>query len=74
MGPASPSVETGSRMGWRRKSNFEFKGANDIVGIVMLEIQSAVMRTGWDMDPFVVISFGKKVFWARVFRHSRPPV
>ena len=41
VGPSSPSVETGSRMGWRRKSDFEFKGANDIVGIVMLEIQSA---------------------------------
>ncbi|KJA14260.1 hypothetical protein HYPSUDRAFT_59467 [Hypholoma sublateritium FD-334 SS-4] len=82
VGPASPSVETGSRMGWRRKSDFEFKGANDIVGIVMLEIQSAddlprlanMTRTGWDMDPFVVISFGKKVFRTRVIRHSRSPV
>ena len=32
------------------------------------------MRTGWDMDPFVVISFGKKVFRTRVIRHSRNPV
>lgn len=31
-------------------------------------------RTGWDMDPFVVISFGKKVFRTRVIRHSRNPV
>ena len=31
-------------------------------------------RTGWDMDPFVVISFGKKVFRTRVVRHSRNPV
>ncbi len=85
-------------MGWRRKSNFEFEGANDIVGIVMLEKQSAddlprlansefpsllfvffsyrlsVMRTGWDMDPFVVLSFGKKVFRTRVIRQSRSPV
>ena len=30
-------------------------------------------RTGWDMDPFVVVSFGKKVFRTRVIRHSRNP-
>lgn len=30
-------------------------------------------RTGWDMDPFVVISFGKKVFRTRVIRHSLNP-
>ena len=28
---------------------------------------------GWDMDPFVVISFGKKVFRTRVIRHSLNP-
>ena len=31
-------------------------------------------RTGWDMDPFCIISFGKKVFRTRVIRHSRNPV
>ncbi|KAF6765662.1 phosphatidylserine decarboxylase-domain-containing protein [Ephemerocybe angulata] len=65
-----------------KKKAFQFEGSNDIVGIVMLEIQSAddlprlsnMTRTGWDMDPFVVISFGKKVFRTRVIRHSRNPV
>jgi phosphatidylserine decarboxylase len=33
-----------------------------------------VTRTGWDMDPFVVISFGKRVVRTRVIRHSRDPV
>jgi hypothetical protein len=33
----------------------------------------AVTRTGWDMDPCVVISFGKKVFRTRVIRHSLNP-
>ncbi|KAJ6577016.1 phosphatidylserine decarboxylase-domain-containing protein [Mycena vulgaris] len=55
---------------------------NDIVGIVMLEIASAgdlprlknMTRTSFDMDPFVVISFGKKVFRTRVIRHSLNPV
>jgi phosphatidylserine decarboxylase len=35
---------------------------------------SQVIHTGWDMDPFVVISFGKKVFRTRVIRHSLNPV
>ena len=30
-------------------------------------------RIGWDMDPFVVISFGKKVFRTRIIRHSLNP-
>ncbi|KAF8160416.1 hypothetical protein BJ912DRAFT_1035445 [Pholiota molesta] len=81
MGMGAPSAGI-AMIGRRRKSDYEFKGANDIVGIVMLEIQSAddlprlanMTRTGWDMDPFVVISFGKKVFRTRVVRHSRSPV
>ena len=32
-----------------------------------------MVRTGWDMDPFVVVSFGKKVFRTRVVRHSLNP-
>ena len=31
-------------------------------------------RMGWDMDAFVVVSFGKKVFRTRVIRHSLNPV
>jgi len=61
---------------------YELEADNDIVGIVMLEIHSAtdlprlknMMRTGWDMDPFVVVSFGKRVFRTRVIRHSLNPV
>ncbi|KAF8994050.1 phosphatidylserine decarboxylase-domain-containing protein [Cyathus striatus] len=68
--------------GEKKKREYAFGGGNDIVGIVMLEIQGAedlprlknMTRTGWDMDPFVVISFGKKVFRTRVVRHSRNPV
>lgn len=36
-------------------------------------LRQSVTRTGWDMDPFVVISFGKKVFRTRVIRHSLNP-
>ncbi|KAI5116381.1 hypothetical protein M0805_005878 [Coniferiporia weirii] len=71
---------------WRSRSeDYNFNAANDILGIVMLDIQGAtdlpklknislVTRTGWDMDPFVVISFGKKVFRTRVIRHTLNPV
>ncbi|KAG6332884.1 hypothetical protein ID866_6202, partial [Astraeus odoratus] len=73
------------RTSWASSSKhagYNFSAANDIVGIVMLEIKGAtdlpklknMTRTGWDMDPFVVISFGKKVFRTRVIRHSLNPV
>ncbi|KDQ52654.1 hypothetical protein JAAARDRAFT_39909 [Jaapia argillacea MUCL 33604] len=82
-----PGVGAGDKKKKFRKSwggklvEYNFSAANDIVGIVMLEIKSAsdlpklknMTRTGWDMDPFVVISFGKKVFRTRVIRHSLNP-
>ncbi|KAF9534069.1 phosphatidylserine decarboxylase-domain-containing protein [Crepidotus variabilis] len=79
--PVTPTSPMALGAGKRTKSDYEFKGGNDILGIVMLEVQGAddlprlanMMRTGWDMDPFVVISFGKKVFRTRVIRHSRNP-
>ncbi|GLB40809.1 putative catalyzes the formation of phosphatidylethanolamine (PtdEtn) from phosphatidylserine (PtdSer) [Lyophyllum shimeji] len=35
---------------------------------------ASVLNTGWDMDPFVVVSFGKRVFRTRVLRHTLDPV
>ncbi|KAF5378946.1 hypothetical protein D9757_008734 [Collybiopsis confluens] len=77
--PGTPSTATPKR----KRPAYSFGGgeSNDIVGIVMLEIEKAedlpklknITRTGWDMDPFVVISFGKKVFRTRVIRHSLNP-
>ncbi|KAI0245970.1 phosphatidylserine decarboxylase-domain-containing protein [Lactifluus subvellereus] len=71
-----------SRWQGQKSGAFELDAANDIVGIVMLEIHGAtdlprlrnMTRTGWDMDPFVVVSFGKKVFRTRIIRHSLNPV
>ncbi|POV99013.1 hypothetical protein PSHT_13728 [Puccinia striiformis] len=34
----------------------------------------AVTRLSFDMDPFVIISFGKKIFRTRVIRHCMDPV
>ncbi|ODO08587.1 phosphatidylserine decarboxylase [Cryptococcus wingfieldii CBS 7118] len=61
---------------------FDAEQGKDMLGIVILEIQSAedlpklknALRVSFDMDPFVVISFGKKVFRTRVIRHSLNPV
>ncbi|KAF9129413.1 hypothetical protein BGW39_004180 [Mortierella sp. 14UC] len=54
---------------------------NNLHGVVFMEIVSAsnlprthnVTRTGFDMDPFVVISFGKYIFRTRVIRHNLNP-
>ncbi|KAL1664147.1 phosphatidylserine decarboxylase-domain-containing protein [Schizophyllum commune] len=81
--PSVPSTPTPGRRRKREKGgSYALGSENDIVGIVMLEIDRAedlpklknMTRTGWDMDPFVVVSFGKKVFRTRVIRHSLNPV
>ncbi|KAJ7679386.1 phosphatidylserine decarboxylase-domain-containing protein [Mycena polygramma] len=46
----------------------------EIAGAVDLPRLKNMTRTSFDMDPFVVISFGKKVFRTRVIRHSLNPV
>lgn len=79
-------VEKEKRKKFRKSSAARGKGynlspENDILGLVMVEVQGAtdlpkwknMTRTGFDMDPFVVISFGKKVFRTRVIRHSLNP-
>lgn len=62
---------------------FDFDAHNeDVLGVVVLEIKSAtnlpkirnMTRLSWDMDPFVVTSFGQKVFRTRVIRHNLNPV
>ncbi|KAK9236646.1 phosphatidylserine decarboxylase-domain-containing protein [Lipomyces kononenkoae] len=54
----------------------------DVVGVVFFEIvkvtdlppERNVTRTGFDMDPFVVVSFGKNVVRTGVQRHNLNPV
>ncbi|KAF9312116.1 hypothetical protein BG003_006613 [Podila horticola] len=56
--------------------------SSDLHGLVFMEIVSAsnlpklhnVTRTGFDMDPFVVVSFGKYIYRTRVIRHNLNPV
>ncbi|KZV90637.1 hypothetical protein EXIGLDRAFT_115009 [Exidia glandulosa HHB12029] len=72
------------RLNWSgTKIDYSFSGHRDVAGIVLLEVKSArelprqktfVKAGGWDMDPFVVVSYGKKTFRTRVVRHSLDPV
>lgn len=68
----------------KRDNPYEFTngGGNDVVGIIFLEIvkitdlpkESNFTRTGFDMDPFVVASLGKKTYRTKVIRHNLNPV
>lgn len=61
---------------------FEFDSASQVLGLVHLEIIKAtdlprmanMAKTSFDMDPFVVISFGKKTFRTPHIRHNLNPV
>ncbi|KAG9039329.1 hypothetical protein FS837_000991 [Tulasnella sp. UAMH 9824] len=80
--PSSRAGERNSGFKTKFEGNFNFSPNNDIVGIVMLEIQGAedlpkwrnVAGTSFDMDPFCVVSFGKKTFSTHVVLHSLNPV
>lgn len=67
----------------RRQNPYAFNnGGSDLVGIIYLEIgkitdlppESNLTRTGFDMDPFVVASLGKKTYRTRRVRHSLNPI
>ncbi|KAI0393320.1 phosphatidylserine decarboxylase-domain-containing protein [Xylariaceae sp. FL0594] len=67
----------------KRQNPYEFSnGGSDVVGLIFLEIchitdlppESNFTKTGFDMDPFVVASLGKKTYRTRVIRHNLNPV
>ncbi|KAM0459210.1 hypothetical protein ACHAO4_002603 [Trichoderma viride] len=67
----------------RRQNPYAFtNGDSDVVGIIYLEIckitdlppESNLTRTGFDMDPFVVASLGKKTYRTRRVRHNLNPI
>lgn len=66
-----------------RKDPYAFtNGGSDVIGIIFLEInritdlppESNLTRTGFDMDPFVVTSLGKKTYRTPRVRHNLNPV
>ncbi|RPA89242.1 hypothetical protein L873DRAFT_1832040 [Choiromyces venosus 120613-1] len=66
----------------KKGGHYELNSGTDVVGVIFLEINSItdlppernVTRTGFDMDPFVVVSLGKSTFRTRHIRHSLNPV
>ncbi|PLW06798.1 hypothetical protein PCANC_19780 [Puccinia coronata f. sp. avenae] len=88
--PSSLSVRTKSKSPNRlqpaaqikQNNNTSLQFNNNPVGMCLIEINrasglpywKAVTRLSFDMDPFVIISFGKKIFRTRVIRHSMDPV
>lgn len=70
---------------FRRRRNTQQPGYamfySDVMGITFLEIESAkdlppernVTRTGFDMDPFVIVSYGTSTFRTRAIRHNLNP-
>lgn len=83
---AEGAVTDGSRRKSRRSRHqggaFTLAPNDGIAGLVQIEITGATdlprfknaFRTSYDMDPFVVIAFGHKIFRTRVIRHSLNPV
>ncbi|KAJ0107160.1 hypothetical protein J7T55_014690 [Diaporthe amygdali] len=68
----------------KRDNPYEFTNGDrqDVVGIIFLEVvkitdlppESNFTKTGFDMDPFVVASLGKKTYRTKVVRHNLNPV
>ncbi|CAK7234025.1 phosphatidylserine decarboxylase [Sporothrix bragantina] len=67
----------------RRENPYEFtNGGSDVLGIVFLEIknikdlppESNLIKTSFDMDPFVVASLGRKTFRTKMINHNLNPV
>ncbi|KAI9094104.1 phosphatidylserine decarboxylase-domain-containing protein [Phlyctochytrium arcticum] len=46
----------------------------DIIGATNLPYETNVTRTSFDCDPFVVISYGRKISRTRMLRHTLQPV
>ena len=66
----------------RKAQAYELSGGSDTMGMVFMEVtkitdlppERNMTRTTFDMDPFVVVSLGRKTFRTRVVRHSLNPV
>ncbi|KAH7326307.1 phosphatidylserine decarboxylase-domain-containing protein [Stachybotrys elegans] len=66
----------------RRQNPYAFTSDSSVVGVIFLEIakitdlppEHNLTRTSFDMDPFVVVSLGKKTYRTRRVRHSLNPV
>ncbi|KAK4522041.1 25S rRNA (adenine645-N1)-methyltransferase [Mucor velutinosus] len=66
----------------KKKHGIEGKFHQDVMGVTFLEVCHAkdlppernLARTGFDMDPFVVVSYGTSTFRTSAVRHNLNPV
>ncbi|KAI9489700.1 phosphatidylserine decarboxylase-domain-containing protein [Zychaea mexicana] len=67
---------------FKRRKDYIAKFYSDVVGVAFFEISHAndlppernMTRTGFDMDPFVIVSYGTSTFRTRAIRHNLNPV
>jgi len=66
-----------------KERGYEFSNnGSAVAGVLFIEIQKCTdlppernaTRTGFDMDPFVVITLGRKTYRTRVIRHNLNPI
>ena len=65
----------------KRDFAFDSEFGKEVIGIVMVEVVGAhnlprwmnLLNTTFDMDPFTIVSFSRKVFRTRVCRHTLNP-
>ncbi|KAI9767754.1 MAG: hypothetical protein M1840_005435 [Geoglossum simile] len=66
----------------KKKKASPYELSSNVLGVVFLEVsritdlppERNMTRTGFDMDPFVIVSLGKKTYRTRVIRHNLNPV
>lgn len=66
----------------KKPASYEFLSVRNVKGVLFMEILSAhdlpkfknLTRTGFDMDPFVVVLFGKRTFRTSWRKHTLNPV
>lgn len=66
----------------RRQNPYAFSNGSSVVGVIFLEVgkitdlppEHNLTRTSFDMDPFVVVSLGRKTYRTRRVRHNLNPV
>lgn len=84
--PDLSDIKNGNKRGFKKSSNnaisYDINSKREVAGVLFIEILSAsglppfknFMKTGFDMDPFVVVSFGKRTFRTSWRKHTLNPV
>jgi phosphatidylserine decarboxylase len=79
--PAKKSKSKSKKSKKRKAQHYELNCSNAVLGVIFLEILSItdlpplrnMTRTGFDVDPFVIISFGRSTFRTQSKRHTLNP-